>query len=127
MQVELTTEQIWEMMMDADPDGSGEIDFDEFVAALKKQMAAGGQLTSIVTSASGKACRIARMVGIAKIVSPKAESWMKRIFFGYQLDVSNTYPSCTLYKVSSHIDVAKQVQSRGLDNLCKSSSLSLNI
>jgi len=32
----------------------------------------------------------------------------------------------TLYKVSSQIDVLKQEHSRGLDNLTKSSSLSLN-
>ena len=30
----------------------------------------------------------------------------------------------TLYSVSSHIEVAKQVQSNGLDNLFRSSSLS---
>ena len=35
--------------------------------------------------------------------------------------------SATLYRVSSQIDVAKQVQSRGFDNLFRSSSLSLNI
>jgi hypothetical protein len=33
----------------------------------------------------------------------------------------------TLYKVSSQIDVAKHVQSKGFDNLLRSSSLSLNI
>lgn len=43
--------------------------------------------------------------------------------------VPNRYEarSTTLYRVSSQIDVAKQVQSRGLDNLFRSSSLSLNI
>ena len=43
--------------------------------------------------------------------------------------VPNRYEaqSTTLYRVSSQIDVAKQVQSSGLDNLFRSSSLSLNI
>lgn len=53
MDVQLTPEQLSAMMVSADPDGSGEIDFEEFVVALKQQMESGGQLAEVVTSAGG--------------------------------------------------------------------------
>ena len=37
-----TAEEISQMMRDADPDGSGQVDFEEFVATLQKQIADGG-------------------------------------------------------------------------------------
>lgn len=39
------------MMREADPDGSGEIDFEEFVAVLQKQMGEGGAFAEVVESA----------------------------------------------------------------------------
>ena len=36
------------MMKDADTDNSGEVDFEEFVAALKIQMVTGGMLAKVV-------------------------------------------------------------------------------
>lgn len=40
--LEMSAAQIQTMVSEADPDGSGDINFDEFVAALQRQMAAGG-------------------------------------------------------------------------------------
>ena len=51
--VGLTPEQLAAMMVAADPDGTGTIDFDEFVAALTQQMESGGQLATVVTTAGG--------------------------------------------------------------------------
>ena len=50
----MSSEAISQMMADADPDGSGEVDFEEFIAVLKMQMegGAGGSLASVVTEAS---------------------------------------------------------------------------
>ena len=51
MKVATTPEQMKNMMAEADPDGSGEVDFEEFVAVLKKQMAEGGsQLAAFVNA-----------------------------------------------------------------------------
>ena len=82
LKIEMSAEQIGDMMREADPDGSGRyrgeayctshshsapvtallllspifsrgsVDFDEFCAVLTKQMEAGGQLASVVDSAS---------------------------------------------------------------------------
>ena len=38
LKMQMTDEQLVQLMVDADPDGSGEIDFDEFVAVLSKQL-----------------------------------------------------------------------------------------
>eukprot|EP00900_Chrysochromulina_parva_P010075 jgi/Chrpa1/19069/Chrysochromulina_OHIO_Genome00026336-RA len=51
--VQKTPAEIAKMMKDADPDGSGEIDFEEFVAAVQKQMASGGDFASVFTNAAG--------------------------------------------------------------------------
>ena len=51
--VQKTPAEIAKMMKDADPDGSGEIDFEEFVAAVQKQMASGGDFANVFTSAAG--------------------------------------------------------------------------
>jgi len=53
LKLEVTDEQLTAIMADADPDGSGEIDFDEFVTALRAQMQGGGGLANIFTSAAG--------------------------------------------------------------------------
>ena len=46
-------EELKQLMVEADPDGSGEIDFNEFVAVLSKQMKdGGGGLFSVFTGAS---------------------------------------------------------------------------
>ena len=50
----MTPEQINTMMREADPDGSGEVDFEEFVVVLKTQMEAGGQLAKVVEEASSQ-------------------------------------------------------------------------
>ena len=45
--VQKTPAEIAKMMKDADPDGSGEIDFEEFVAAVQMQMASGGDFANV--------------------------------------------------------------------------------
>ena len=52
LKIKMTAEQISTMMKEADPDGSGSVDFEEFCAVLTKQMESGGQLASVVDSAS---------------------------------------------------------------------------
>ena len=52
LKIKMTAAQISTMMKEADPDGSGSVDFDEFCAVLTKQMEAGGNLASVVDSAS---------------------------------------------------------------------------
>ena len=52
LKIKMTAAQIGAMMKEADPDGSGSVDFDEFCTVLTKQMEAGGQLASVVDSAS---------------------------------------------------------------------------
>ena len=52
LKITMSAEAVATMMQEADPDGSGEVDFDEFLAVLTTQMAAGGQLASVVTEAS---------------------------------------------------------------------------
>ena len=54
LKLEVTPAKLKKMMMDADPDGSGEIDFEEFVVVFQKQMAAGGTegLASLVLADS---------------------------------------------------------------------------
>jgi Ca2+-binding EF-hand superfamily protein len=52
IKLKLNAEQLEAMMVEADPDKSGAIDFEEFVTVLKKQMAAGGQLAEVVSAAS---------------------------------------------------------------------------
>lgn len=42
LKMPMTDEELARLMVDADPDGSGEIDFEEFVAALKSQLGGGG-------------------------------------------------------------------------------------
>ena len=42
LKMDKSTREVKQMMHEADPDGSGQIDFDEFVAVLKKQMKEGG-------------------------------------------------------------------------------------
>lgn len=52
LKIKMAAEQISTMMNEADPDGSGSVDFEEFCAVLTKQMESGGQLASVVDSAS---------------------------------------------------------------------------
>lgn len=52
LKIKMTARQIETMMKEADPDGSGEIEFEEFVTVLKKQMEVGGQLATVVEEAS---------------------------------------------------------------------------
>ena len=52
LKLQMTPKQLAGMMKEADPDGSGEIDFEEFVAVLKVQMEKGGQLASVMSEAS---------------------------------------------------------------------------
>ena len=42
VEIEMSDEALSSMMKDADPDGSGEIDFEEFVIVLKRQMESDG-------------------------------------------------------------------------------------
>ena len=55
LDLQMTSEEIVGLMVDADPDGSGEIDFEEFVLVLKEQIAAGkgGGLAKVVNQAGG--------------------------------------------------------------------------
>ena len=50
--VEMSEADLAQMMKDGDPDGSGEIDFEEFVTVLKKQMKEGGQMADVFTQAT---------------------------------------------------------------------------
>ena len=54
LQMGLDDEQLAQLMADADPDESGEVDFDEFVGAIKEQMGAGGggNLLGVVSGVS---------------------------------------------------------------------------
>ena len=55
LKLQLTVEQIQAMVAEADADGSGEVEFDEFVLVLRKQMeggGAGGALLNVVGEAS---------------------------------------------------------------------------
>ena len=52
LKIKMSPEQIGAMMKEADPDGSGSVDFEEFVTVLKRQMEAGGQLAAVVEEAS---------------------------------------------------------------------------
>ena len=54
--------------------------------------------------------------------APRGAVWSGSTLFAPTCVSENLY--LTLYSVSSHIEVAKQVQSSGLDNLFRSSSLS---
>ena len=55
LKMEMSKDTVRKMMVEADPDQSGEIDFDEFVAVIKKQVEGGqgGSLASLVEQASG--------------------------------------------------------------------------
>lgn len=44
----MTRAQLEQMMLDADPDGSGAVDYEEFVVVLKKQMGTGGRFAQLV-------------------------------------------------------------------------------
>ena len=53
LKLKLTESEIKQLMRDADPDGSGHIEFEEFASVLKKQLKSGkGGLASVVTEAS---------------------------------------------------------------------------
>ena len=53
LKMDMSPEQLDQLMKDADPDGSGEIDFDEFVVVLRQQLKDGhGGLGSVFTGAS---------------------------------------------------------------------------
>ena len=41
LEMDLTPDEVAQLMVDADPDGSGEIDFEEFYAVLSKQIREG--------------------------------------------------------------------------------------
>ena len=59
--VEMTKDQVWEMIEEADPNGTGDIDFDEFCAAIRTQMEQNGTelpnrgLSAVVNRAGGRA------------------------------------------------------------------------
>ena len=53
LNLKLTPAQVKKLVADADPNGSGEIDFKEFTVVLRKQLKEGGGLGDVVTSASG--------------------------------------------------------------------------
>jgi hypothetical protein len=55
LKMEVTPAQLKELMKEADPDGSGDINFDEFVAALQRQMKGGGGGLANVFNAAGDA------------------------------------------------------------------------
>ena len=44
-------EEIAKLMRDADPDGSGQIEFEEFVTVMRSQMDKGGGLADVVAAA----------------------------------------------------------------------------
>jgi len=48
LKVEKSPAEVGQMMKDADPDGSGEVDFEEFVSALQK----GGEMTNVFSGAA---------------------------------------------------------------------------
>ena len=47
LKIEMSSEELQALMLEADPDGSGEIEFDELVAVLKKQAKEGGSLATL--------------------------------------------------------------------------------
>ena len=51
LNLKLTPAQVKKLVADADPNGSGEIDFKEFTVVLRKQLKEGGGLGDVVTSA----------------------------------------------------------------------------
>ena len=46
LHMDLSEEAVWELMLDSDPDASGAIDFEEFVGAVQRQLAAGQAVVS---------------------------------------------------------------------------------
>ena len=65
----MSAEQLQQMMVDADPDRSGEIDFEEFLLALQKQTAgSAGGLTSLFTQVRA-GFRVAATGGLTSLTS----------------------------------------------------------
>jgi hypothetical protein len=53
LKLDMSDEQVAMLMKEADPDGSGQIEFEEFISVLQKQLADGkGALAGVVTEAS---------------------------------------------------------------------------
>ena len=51
LELKLSDEEIAKLMTDADPDGSGQIEFEEFVTVMRSQMDKGGGLADVVAAA----------------------------------------------------------------------------
>lgn len=51
LELSLSSEEIAQLMRDADPDGSGQIEFEEFVTVMAEQMNKGGGLADVVSAA----------------------------------------------------------------------------
>jgi len=51
LKLDLSAEQIATLMKEADPDGSGEIEFEEFLSVMRSQVEGGGGLADLVSKA----------------------------------------------------------------------------
>ncbi|KOO29901.1 calmodulin-like protein 8 [Chrysochromulina tobinii] len=79
LKMQMTDEQLVQLMVDADPDGSGAIDFDEFMAVLSKQLGEGKSdgLASVFSGASSMFGFLNPSLGGRGRAPPSPPGWLR--------------------------------------------------